>query len=131
MSTMGFMDKFKTKPQNAPPPRPDVAQARTPKSKEWFVKITGSQMGQLLKLDHVCWPLFTILQFESFRHRGKPFVLPADMIAAQKGLSKSNQRKALRQLEACRLIAVIRNPNKPPAITVSKPPLFETALAGE
>ena len=72
----------------------------------------------MLELEHVCWPLFTILLFENFRQRGKPFILPTRKLATVKGLSPRNLRRALTQLETCGLISVTRNPPKPPLITV-------------
>ena len=51
--------------------------------------MTVSQAEKLLELEHVCWPLFTILLFENFRHRGQPFTLPTGKLNTVKGLSPS------------------------------------------
>ena len=66
----------------------------------------------------MCWPLFTILLFENFRQRGQPFILPTRQLNTVKGLSPTNLRRALIQLETCGLISVTRNPPKPPLIAV-------------
>jgi hypothetical protein len=94
------------------------AKGRMPRAKERFVITTVSQAERLLGLEHVCWPLFTILLFENFRHRGKPFTLPTDQLTAVKGLSRANLHRALVQLEARGLVSVVRNPPQPPLITV-------------
>ena len=93
--------------------------ARMPPAKERFVITTASQAEKLIELEHVCWPLFTILLFENFRHRrGQPFSLPTGKLTTVKGLSPRNLRRALTQLETCGLISVTRSPPKPPLITV-------------
>ena len=92
--------------------------ARMPPARERFVITTVSQAEKLIGLEHVCWPLFTILLFESFRQRGKPFSLPTGKLDTVKGLSPRNLRRALAQLERCGLISVTRRPPKPPVIAV-------------
>ena len=82
--------------------------------------ITESRAEKLLGLEHVCWPLFTILEIESIRHHGRDFVLPVDALASIKGLSRRNMYRALTQLETCGLIAVQRKAPKPPIIMVPK-----------
>ena len=62
--------------------------------------MTVSQAEKLLELDHVCWPLFTILLFENFRQRGQPFILPTRKLNTVKGLRPTNLRRALIQLES-------------------------------
>ena len=109
---MNFVDKFRSKPANVPKPK------RMPRSTEPFVKTTLSQAERLFQLKPVCWPLFTFLLFESFRCRGRPFTLPINELDTLKGLRQTNTRAALRQLEACGLISVLRQPPKPPEITV-------------
>ena len=94
------------------------AKRRMPPAKGRFVITTVSQAERLFELEHVCWPLFTILLFENFRHRGKPFTLPTDKLTAVKGLSRANLHRALVQLEARGLVSVLRNPPQPPLISV-------------
>ena len=113
---MNFIKKFRTKPRNAPPPA--SARRRMPRSEEPFIKLHASQRVVLFGLPHVCWPLFTVLVQESFRHGGKTFILPIDALAAVRGLSRPRLRLALRRLEACGLISVQRRPAKPPLITI-------------
>ena len=82
--------------------------------------ITESRAEKLLGLEHVCWPLFTVLEIESIRHHGRDFVLPGHALASIGGLSRRNMRRGLTQLEACGLILVQRRPPKPPLIKVIK-----------
>jgi len=89
-----------------------------PRSTDWFVKVTLTQADKLLQLDHVCWPLFTILLFENFRQRGKRFSLPTSKLNTVKGLSPRNLHRALNQLETCGLISVTHRPPKLPLIAV-------------
>jgi hypothetical protein len=89
-----------------------------PPNSERFVMTTASQVERLMGLGHVCWPLFTILLFEDFRRRGRPFSLPTHKLARVKGLSPRNLRRALTHLETCGLISVTHCPPKPPRITV-------------
>ena len=49
-----------------------------------------------------------VMLYENFRHRGKPFILPADKLATHGGFSRRTQHRALLQLEACGLISVKR-----------------------
>ena len=113
---MNFLEKFRTKPRSRPP----VASARKqiPRSTEPFVKLSAWQAEKLHELDHVCWPLFVILLFENFRHRGKTFILPTDKLATMRGLSRRNLRRTLHRLEGSGLIVVKQTPPKPPKITV-------------
>ena len=92
--------------------------------------MTVSQAEKLLELDHVCWPLFTILLFENFRQRGQPFILPTRQLNTVKGLSPANLRRALAQLEGCGLISVRRNPPQPPLITVLSYSLTHERVGG-
>ena len=92
--------------------------SRIPPRSERFVMTTISQAEKLMRLGHVCWPLFTILLFEDFRRRGRPFSLPTHKLARVKGLSPRNLRRALTHLETCGLISVTHCPPKPPRITV-------------
>lgn len=80
--------------------------------------ITVSQVEKLLGLEHVCWPLFTILRLEDLRHHGRAFVLPIDKLATIKGLSQRNLRRTLCRLEGRGLISVRRDRRNPPQITV-------------
>jgi hypothetical protein len=82
--------------------------------------ITEPLIEKLLGLEHVCWPLFTILRIESVRHHGRAFVLPIDALATIKGLSRPNMRRALTQLETRGLISVQRRAPKLPIIMVAK-----------
>ena len=91
---------------------------RIPRSRERFAMITVSQVEKLLGLEHVCWPLFTILRLEDLRHHGRAFVLPIDKLATIKGLSQRNLRRTLCRLEGCGLISVRRDRRNPPQITV-------------
>jgi hypothetical protein len=77
-----------------------------------------SQRAVLFGLPHVCWPLFSILEQESFRHARKAFILPTGDLAAIRGLSRPRLRLLLRQMEAGGLISIQRRPAKPPLITV-------------
>ena len=111
---MSIIEKYRTKPREAPAPTPK----RVRRSVDWFVKLHDPQLEKLLGLDAVCCPLFLILAREGFRHRGKPFCLPTKGLITIKGLRRSNLYRALGQLERCGLIAVQRNPPRPPVITV-------------
>jgi len=113
----GFSERFRSKNK---PSRVTPA-ARVPRSKERFAKITESIAEKLLGLEHVCWPLFTILGVESIRHHGRPFVLPINALGTVRGLSRRNLHRALIQLETCGLISVQRRAPKPPIIVVCKP----------
>ena len=62
--------------------------------------------------------IFMVMLHENFRHRGKPFILPADKLAAHGGFNPRTQRRALLQLEACGLISVRRKNRKSPEIAV-------------
>ena len=78
--TMNFIEKFRTKPRNAPPPT--SARKQMPRSTEPFILLRVSQRETLHRLDSAgCWDLFTILAQESFRHGGKTFILPSDELA--------------------------------------------------
>jgi len=114
--TMNLLEKFRTKPRN----KPLVASTRKqiPRSTGLFVKLSAWQAEKLHELDHVCWPLFAILLFENFRHRGKTFILPTDKLATLRGVSRRNLRRILHRLEGSGLIVVKRTPPKPPEITV-------------
>ena len=92
--------------------------ARMPRAKGLFVMLTAPQAEKLLRLEHVCWPLFTILLFENFRQRGHPFILPTRQLNTVKGLRPTNLRRALMQLETCGLISITRIRPKPPLIAV-------------
>jgi hypothetical protein len=94
------------------------AKGRMPRSTERFAIVTLSQAEKLIMLEHVCWPLFTILLFENFRQRGQPFILPTRQLNTVQGLRPTNLRQALIQLETCGLISITRNPPKPPLIAV-------------
>ena len=117
MHGKSFQERFRSKPEHVPP-KTTSASKRMPRSQERFVRITASQAERLFELEPICWPLFTILQFENFRHHGRAFVLPTDKLATIRGLSRSNLHRSLLRLEACSLISVRRNPPKPPQITV-------------
>lgn len=100
--------------------REPVKKKRTPWAQEPFIMLTLSHVEKLFRLNPACWPLFTILLFESFRTRGEPFTLPAYEFNAVKGLnSRTALWRALAQLEKCNLISTRRNPPQPPLITVS------------
>jgi hypothetical protein len=94
------------------------AKGRMPRAEGRFVITTATQAEKLIGLEHVCWPLFTILSFENFRHRRAAFALPTSKLNTLKGLSPRNLRRALIQMETCGLISVVRNPPRPPLITV-------------
>ena len=79
---MKDFERYKSK--KAPP---KVTSKRIPRATELFARITASQAEKLLKLDCMCWPLFTLLVFESLLARGKPFVLPDDISDVATGLS--------------------------------------------
>ena len=67
------------KAEAAPPPR-------MPKSKEPFVKLTIPQLKSCLASGRERGVLiFMVMLHENFRHRGKPFILPADKLAAHGG----------------------------------------------
>ena len=71
--TMIFIEKFRTKPQNAPPP----PRARRQRLTEPFTLLRLSQLETLRQLDSArCWDVFTILARENFWRGGKPFSLP-------------------------------------------------------
>ena len=108
------LEELKAKQAARNPP----AKKRMPRAEDYFVRTTVSQAAKLLELEHVCWPLFTILLFEDFRVRGEAFTLPTGLLKAVKGLSPANLRRSLAQLEACGLISVVRNPPKPPLIKI-------------
>jgi hypothetical protein len=118
MHGKSFSERFRSK--NAPPKAAAAPTCRIARSTEWFVKVHDAQLARLLEIEPKATQLFLILLRESLRHRGKAFVLPTDQLAAIKGLSRPNLRRALRQLESCKLISVKRNPPKPPVITVSE-----------
>ena len=107
-----FSERFRSKNNRPKPAAP--TRARVPKTEEKFVRITVSQAARLFDLEHVCWPLFAILWFENLRHHGRAFVLPTEALTTIPGLSPANLRKNLDCLEACGLIAVQRQPPKPP-----------------
>ena len=92
---------------------------RIPRSKELFVKLKIPQLEQLFHLRSaasVC--IFMVMLHEDFRHRGKPFILPAEKLAAHGGFNARTQRRALIQLEACGLISVKRRNRELPVITL-------------
>jgi DNA-binding transcriptional ArsR family regulator len=111
-----FSDKFRSK--NGP--KPKAARERVPKQQKRFAMITESDVDTLLELDHVCWPLLSILRIESIRHHGRPLILPTDALVTIKGLSRRHLRRHLRQLEGCGLISIQRRPSDPPIIKVAK-----------
>ena len=89
------------------------------KSTEPFVKLTVSQLNKLFGLRSPASVfIFLVMLHENFRHRGKPFILPADKLAARGGFNPRTQRRALLQLEACGLISVRRGNRKSPEIAV-------------
>ena len=93
--------------------------SRMPKSKEPFVKLTISQLNKLFGVRSPAGVLiFMVMLHENFRHRGKPFILPANKLAAHGGFNPRTQRRALLQLEACGLISVRRGNRKSPEIAV-------------
>jgi hypothetical protein len=96
----------------------EPAKKRLPRATERFVITTVAQAAKLFELEHVCWPLFTILLFENLRRWGQTFVLPRRQLNTVKGLSRANLQRALAQLEGCGLISVTRNPPRPPLITI-------------
>jgi hypothetical protein len=110
-----MMDFERYKSKKAPP---KVASKRIPRSTELFARITVSQAEKLLGLNCMCWPLFTLLVFESLLARGKPFALPEDISDMTPGLSRANSRRALRQLEVHGLISIRRHTPKPSLITI-------------
>ena len=115
--TINFIEKFRTKPRNAPPPT--SARKQMPRSTEPFILLRVSQRVTLHRLNSAgCWDLFTTLAQESFRHGGKTFILPSDELATIKGLSRPRLRAIVRQLEVNGLILVQRRAAKPPLITV-------------
>ena len=81
-----------------------VSPPRVPKSKEPFVKLTITQLSKLFGVTLAGVLIFMVMLHENFRHRGKPFILPANKLAAHGGFNPLTQRRALRQLEACGLI---------------------------
>ena len=92
---------------------------RMSKSTEPFVKLTVSQLNKLFGLRSPASVfIFLVMLHENFRHRGKPFILPADKLAARGGFNPRTQRRALLQLEACGLISVRRGNRKSPEIAV-------------
>jgi hypothetical protein len=114
---MNFIEKFRTKPRNRPPPA--SARRKLPRSTGRFIMLHESQVPALFQLNSAaCWALFTILLRESFRHGDKTFILPINKLAAEKTLSRANLRRALRQLEANGLISVWKRPPKPPLIRI-------------
>jgi len=89
------------------------------KSTERFVLIKLQQLDTLFGLkSRACTLLFMVMLYENFRHRGKPFILSADKIAANGGFSRRTQRRAVLRLEACGLISVKRRNRTPPEIAV-------------
>lgn len=100
------------------PAKKAASAARMPRANGRFVMLTAWQAEKLLRHEHVCWPLFTILLFENFRQRGQPFILPTRQLNTVKGLRPTNLRQALMQLETCGLISITRNRPKPPLIAV-------------
>jgi hypothetical protein len=113
---MNFMAKYKTKPRNAPP---KSKRKRIPRSTMPFVPITELQAEKLLfDIYDTRASLFLILQFESLRHFGKPFILPTDKLITESGLGRRNLGRILTQLESRGLISITRRPSKPPLITV-------------
>jgi len=117
MHGKSFSEKFRSKNE---PPKTASTSARLPRSQERVARITETIAEKLLGLEHVCWPLFTILGIESIRHHGRAFVLPVDALGTIKGLSRRSMYRALAQLETCGLISVQRRAPKPPVITVTK-----------
>ena len=67
------------------PAKNAASAARLPRAKGRFVMLTAWQAERLLRLEHVCWPLFTILLFENFRQRGQPFILPTRPLNTVRG----------------------------------------------
>ena len=111
--------------QAAQAAREPARKKRTPRAQEPFVMLTLSHVERLLPLSRVCWPLFAILLFESFRARGEPFELPIHQLSAVKGLSPRNLPRALAQLEVADLIRIRRKgPPQPPLISVPIRPIL-------
>jgi hypothetical protein len=92
---------------------------RMPRSKEPFIKLTVLQLNKLFGVRSPAGVLiFMVMLHENFRHRGKPFILPADKLAVHGGFKPRTQRRALLQLEACGLISVRRRNRNSPEIAV-------------
>jgi CRP-like cAMP-binding protein len=97
----------------------EPVQQRAPRTEGHFAKITLEQMARMHGLKSAaCWFLFAALSYENFRQRGRPFVLSIEKVITVTGLSRANLSRALSRLEACGVIAVARNPPRPPQITV-------------
>jgi hypothetical protein len=92
---------------------------RLPRTNMLFARLTANHMEKLFDLEHVCWPLFSVLLLERLRHGGRPFPLPARYFGDCKGLSQANLYRLLNQLETAELISIERQgAPKPPLITV-------------
>jgi hypothetical protein len=114
VATISKLDRFRS----TRPPPPKTGGGKMPRSKEPFIRITVSQAQRLQMLKPP--PYITILQvilFESFRHHGHPFLLPADALVGS-GFSRWAQWRAIVQLEKVGLISVDRSNLKQPKVTV-------------
>ncbi len=96
---------------------------RAPRTKGHFAKITLAQMVKLQDLKSAaCWMLFAAMTYENYRQGGRPFVLSTEKVTTITGLSRANLSRALAQPEARGLIAIARNPPRPPQIKVLEDP---------
>ncbi len=97
------------------------AKKRITRTKSLFARVTVAHATKLIELDTVCCLLFVLLQLERYRVYRETFALPTHRLRSVKGLSPANLRRALHQLEKANLISVVREPPKPPLVTVRDP----------
>ena len=114
MATISKLDRFRS----TKPPPPKTGGGKMPRSKEWFIRITVSQAQRLQVLKPPPYiTIFQVILFESFRHHGHPFLLPADAFV-EGGFSRWTQWRAIVQLEKVGLISVDRSNRRQPKIAV-------------
>ena len=86
--------------------------------KEKFIMIAESQALKLRQTESFgCVMIFLILQYQKFRHRGKPFLMPIEPLV-EDGFSRTTQWRAIVRLEKIGLISVERRHRQRPSITV-------------
>lgn len=83
-----------------------------------FAQVTNPQIDKLRRLrSHKCDILFLWMAYQSYRHKGQPFVMLTEQWVKD-GFSLRTQGWAIDRMEQVGLISVNRRPPKPPAITV-------------
>jgi len=122
--TLNFLEKFRTKPENAAKATAETAShrsnARIGRSTTYYAKLHLALRAPFEVMnDPVAGYLFMMLLWESFEQHGKPFKLPARRVLRIPDLTDMKRvRCKLRKLEQAGLIATASQPPKPTLIQV-------------